>query len=94
MAWRTVRRALKGAAVGASVTAATAFAATTVLVGQARQARRTIPIAQAPPPRADGVYGAKLSGEPINLVVLGDSSAAGYGVRRPRETPGALLATG
>jgi lysophospholipase L1-like esterase len=28
------------------------------------------------------------------MVVLGDSSAAGYGVHRGRETPGALLATG
>ncbi len=28
------------------------------------------------------------------MVVLGDSSAAGYGVHRRRETPGALLATG
>ena len=28
------------------------------------------------------------------MVILGDSSAAGYGVHRPRETPGALLATG
>ncbi len=26
------------------------------------------------------------------MVILGDSSAAGYGVHRPRETPGALLA--
>lgn len=88
------RRALKAAAVGAGVTAATAFAAMTVLVGQAQQARRTIPMAQAPPPRGDGLYGAKLPGKPISLAVLGDSSAAGYGVHRPRETPGALLATG
>jgi len=91
---RVARRALKAAAVGAGVTAATAFAATTVILGQAQQARRTIPMAQAPPPRGDGLYGAKFPGEPISLVLLGDSSAAGYGVHRPRETPGALLATG
>lgn len=88
------RRALKAAAVGAGVTTATAFAATSVLLGQAHQARRTIPRAEAPPPRCDGVYGAKLPGEPLSLVVLGDSTGAGYGTRRPRETPGALLATG
>ncbi|HEX5595845.1 MAG TPA: SGNH/GDSL hydrolase family protein [Micromonosporaceae bacterium] len=81
-------------AVGASVAGATAFAATTLLLGQARQARRAIPIAQAPPPRCDGIYGSKLPGEPVNLVVLGDSTACGFGVHRPRETPGALLATG
>src|SRR5919107_5237414 len=51
-------------------------------------------MAEAPPPRCDGVYGAKCSGSPITLVLLGDSSAAGYGVHRARETPGALLATG
>src|SRR5690606_203988 len=32
-------------------------------------------------------------GPPITLVMLGDSTAAGYGVHRPRETPGALFAT-
>lgn len=65
-----------------------------VLLGQARQARRTIPMAEAPPPRCDGIYGAKFPGPPLTMVVLGDSSAAGYGVHRRRETPGALLATG
>jgi lysophospholipase L1-like esterase len=85
---------LKAVAVGAGVTTVTAFAATSVLLGQAHQARRTIPIAQSPPPRCDGLYGAKFPGEPISFVLLGDSTAAGYGVHRTRETPGALLATG
>lgn len=92
--WWYARRLAQLTAVGAGVTAATALAATTVLVGQAQQARRTIPMAQAPPPRGDGVYGTKFPGPALTLVVLGDSSAAGYGVHRPRETPGALLATG
>ena len=65
-----------------------------VLLNQARAARRVIPMAEAPPPRADGVYGPKFPGRALSMVVLGDSSAAGYGVHRPRETPGALLATG
>jgi lysophospholipase L1-like esterase len=30
----------------------------------------------------------------MTLALLGDSSAAGYGVDKPRQTPGALLATG
>ncbi|WDZ86892.1 SGNH/GDSL hydrolase family protein [Micromonospora cathayae] len=91
---RRARQVARFAAIGAGATAA-AFATTTgVLLGQAKQARRTIPMAEAPPPRCDGVYGAKLPGAPLTMVVLGDSSAAGYGVHRRRETPGALLATG
>ncbi|MFI1990159.1 SGNH/GDSL hydrolase family protein [Actinoplanes sp. NPDC020271] len=65
-----------------------------LLLRQAADARRIIPMAEAPPPRGDGVYGAKFPGKPLSLVILGDSSAAGYGVHRPRETPGALFATG
>lgn len=65
-----------------------------VLLRQAADARRIIPMAEAPPPRGDGLYGPKFPGKPLNMVILGDSTAAGYGVHRPRETPGALLATG
>ncbi|MEU2612754.1 SGNH/GDSL hydrolase family protein [Micromonospora sp. NPDC007271] len=93
-AWRDVRRIARLAAIGTGATVAATVATGGVLLGQARQARRTIPMAEAPPPRCDGVYGAKLPGPPITMVILGDSSAAGYGVHRRRETPGALLATG
>lgn len=79
---------LTGTAAGLTVLSAG------VLLNQARAARRVIPLAEAPPPRADGLYGPKFAGRPLSVVVLGDSSAAGYGVHRPRETPGALLATG
>lgn len=79
---------------GAAATTAAALAAAGVLYGQAGLARREIPRAEAPPPPGDGRYGTKFGGKPITLVMLGDSTAAGYGVRRPRETPGALLATG
>ncbi len=65
-----------------------------VLLRQAAEARRIIPMAEAPPPRGDGLYGGKFGGKAISMVILGDSTAAGYGVHRPRETPGALLATG
>lgn len=87
-------RVARLAAFGAGAAAAVAVATAGTLYGQARQARRVIPLAEAPPPRGDGVYGARLPGPPLTLVVLGDSSAAGYGVHRPRETPGALLANG
>ena len=65
-----------------------------LLLHQAADARRIIPMAEAPPPRGDGLYGPKFPGKPLSMVILGDSTAAGYGVHRPRETPGALLATG
>ncbi|MCF0094076.1 hypothetical protein B0E54_02916 [Micromonospora sp. MH99] len=92
--WRQAWRIARLAAIGTGATAAAAMATGGVLLGQARQARRTIPMAEAPPPRCDGMYGAKFPGPPLTMVVLGDSSAAGYGVHRRRETPGALLATG
>lgn len=68
--------------------------ATGVVIGQALIARRTIPAAEHPPPRCDGRYGFEHKGEAVRLAVLGDSSAAGYGVDAPRKTLGALLATG
>lgn len=73
-----------------------------VLVTEAKVARRTVgtQFEQAPP--ADGWYDAHgLRETPpadadsgILLAILGDSSAAGLGVERPDETPGAILATG
>jgi lysophospholipase L1-like esterase len=88
--WQVARWAAQGAAIGVGL----CLTAAGVILGQARQARRIIPQADSPPPRGDGVYGARLPGKPITMVVLGDSSAAGYGALRTRETPGVLLATG
>lgn len=77
----------------ASATLAGGFLAG-VLMGQAALTRRAIPRAEAPPPRGDGRYGSTHGGVPLRLVMLGDSTAAGYGVAKPRQTPGALLAAG
>ncbi|MBO0817550.1 MAG: SGNH/GDSL hydrolase family protein [Actinobacteria bacterium] len=44
-------------------------------------------------PAADGVYGGG-RGEPLTLIVMGDSLAAGLGADQPGQTPGALLAAG
>lgn len=63
-----------------------------VLIGQVAIARLTIPGAEAPPPRCGGNYGEGHSGAPLRLAVIGDSTAAGYGVFTREETPGALLA--
>jgi lysophospholipase L1-like esterase len=73
------------------------------LASQAAQARRTIPRAVDPPPRADGVYSP--GGGPVerwhrgvpfdlHLMIFGDSTATGYGCRTADEVPGVLLARG
>lgn len=90
---RITRLALAGVFGGAGAGVAGGLVAG-LLMGEARLARRTIPKAEAPPPRADGRYGTEHAGEPLRMVVLGDSTAAGLGVDRPRDTPAALLASG
>ena len=61
---------------------------------EAHAARRTIGNADGDPPDPTGWYGRGRPGPAVKLAVLGDSSAAGYGVQRVEETPGALLASG
>ncbi|WP_205475214.1 SGNH/GDSL hydrolase family protein [Nocardioides sp. SYSU D00038] len=66
-----------------------------VLRAEARLARKTIgQPREEPPPDATGWYGRGRPGPAIKVALLGDSSAAGYGVDRVQETPGALLASG
>jgi len=60
---------------------------------EARAARRTIGNAEGDPPDPTGWYGRGRPGPAIKVALLGDSSAAGYGVDRVEETPGALLAS-
>ncbi|MFJ6669715.1 SGNH/GDSL hydrolase family protein [Actinosynnema sp. NPDC091369] len=65
---------------------------------QSRRARVVIGVPDAPPLRADGVYGEGVHGEgggtPVRFAVLGDSMAAGLGVDDVAELPGVVLATG
>lgn len=66
-----------------------------VLTAEAKLARRTIGMPRdEPPPDSTGWYGRGRPGPAIKVALLGDSSAAGYGVDRVEETPGALLASG
>src|ERR687890_1560099 len=66
-----------------------------VLRGEAALARRMIGNAgDEPPPDSTGWYGRGRPGPAVKVALLGDSSAAGYGVDRVEETPGALLASG
>jgi lysophospholipase L1-like esterase len=69
-----------------------------VIVGESKLARRRIPQAVTDPPVSHdtswAAAGVSLNRPPIRLVMLGDSSAAGYGVHRDRDTAGAQLAIG
>ena len=61
---------------------------------EAAWARKRIGNATGTPPDATGWYGRGLPGPALKVALLGDSSAAGYGVERVEETPGAALGTG
>jgi lysophospholipase L1-like esterase len=89
-----LRRVARVTAVGGGSLGLAGVLAAGLLYGQAELARRTIPLADSPPPRCDGRYGTEYPGPDIRLALLGDSSAAGYGVDRARDTTGALLAAG
>jgi lysophospholipase L1-like esterase len=65
-----------------------------VLRAEARLARRTIGTTDNRVPDATGWYGRGRPGPAIKIALLGDSSAAGYGVNRIEETPGAWLGSG
>lgn len=66
-----------------------------VLATEARLARRTIGGPLDEPVRdPTGWYGKGRPGPVTRLALLGDSSAAGYGVDKVEETPGAHLASG
>jgi lysophospholipase L1-like esterase len=65
-----------------------------VLTAEARLARRTIGRLEGDPPSATGWYGHGRPGPTVDIALIGDSGAAGYGVERVQETPGALLASG
>ena len=61
---------------------------------EAALARKRIGNATGTPPDATGWYGRDLPGPALKVALLGDSSAAGYGVERAKHTPGAALGTG
>jgi len=77
-----------GGLLGASVTAYG------VLRAEAIMARRQIGNATGEPPSATGWYGKGRPGPALKVALLGDSSAAGYGVSNVQQTPGAHLASG
>ncbi|GAB3284154.1 SGNH/GDSL hydrolase family protein [Parasphingorhabdus pacifica] len=98
-------RVLRLAMFAAGMAGGLSGAAYGLLNGQSRYARRVIGPPSAEPPRADGVYLSDGAGpvaraafpagaEPLELAVLGDSSAAGLGAELSEEVPGARIARG
>ncbi|NKY13940.1 SGNH/GDSL hydrolase family protein [Streptomyces somaliensis DSM 40738] len=88
------RRIAVGAAYGGGGAGLLGVAAAGLLLAEVRLARRSVGGGAPLPPTADGLYGRGFDGDPLRLAVLGDSTAAGQGVRRVGQTPGALLASG
>lgn len=95
---RVARRIATAAAFGSGGISLLGGAAVGLVLAEVRLAKRVVGGSGDVPPRADGRYGsafAQLTGEPpLRLVFLGDSTAAGQGVHRAGQTPGALLASG
>ncbi|MFT4288460.1 SGNH/GDSL hydrolase family protein [Nocardioides sp.] len=65
-----------------------------VLLAEAKMARNKIGNATKQVHDATGWYGRDNEGPELRIALLGDSSAAGYGVDKVEETPGAVLASG
>ena len=95
---RAARRIAAGAAYGGGGIGLAGAAAVGLLLAEVQLARRRVGIGTPDRvPNAAGLYGGTLStavGAPLRLVMLGDSTAAGQGVHRAGQTPGALLASG
>ncbi|MCW2496786.1 MAG: Lysophospholipase L1-like esterase [Jatrophihabitans sp.] len=66
--------------------------------GEGKLAKRRIPISTDAPPTSDGTIwaapGVSAARPPIHIALAGDSTAAGYGAHRPRDTPAAQFAIG
>lgn len=95
---RVARRIAAGAAYGGGGIGLAGAAAMGLLLAEVQLARRHVGNGSTQHvPNAEGRYGHGYDtpGEPpLRLTMLGDSTAAGQGVHRAGQTPGALLASG
>jgi lysophospholipase L1-like esterase len=82
-----------GGGIGAAGIGALGLVGFGVLKVEAKLARRIVGKVFDSAPDDDGRYGSG-RGEPVELVVLGDSSAAGMGADTPQQTVGAIIANG
>jgi lysophospholipase L1-like esterase len=85
-----------GGVGGLALTGAAALAG--LIYGEVKLAERRIPKANTLAPESNDTIwaaaGVSRSRPPIRIAMLGDSTAAGYGAYRDRDTPGARLAIG
>ncbi|MFI6700190.1 SGNH/GDSL hydrolase family protein [Streptomyces sp. NPDC050509] len=90
------RRIAAGAAYGGGSIGLLGAAGIGVVLAEVQLAKRSVGGGTAPvPPSGDGWYGLAFGHtQPLRMGMLGDSTAAGQGVRRAGQTPGALLASG
>jgi lysophospholipase L1-like esterase len=65
-----------------------------VMRAQASWARRVIGPADTRPPPPEEMYGSWLPGEPLSVLVLGDSAAVGYGMETAEDTPPGMIGAG
>ncbi len=93
---RVARRIATAAAFGGGGIGLLGGAAVGLVLTEVRLAKSAVGTSAEVPPVADGRYGGFLDGggPPLRMAFLGDSTAAGQGVHRAGETPGALLASG
>ncbi|GAB3659863.1 SGNH/GDSL hydrolase family protein [Nocardioides korecus] len=88
------RRLAAAAAVGGGGLSLLGGSLYAVLKAEAGVARRLIGETDGRVPDATGWYGRGRPGPALRLALLGDSSAAGYGVHSVEQTPGAWLGSG
>jgi lysophospholipase L1-like esterase len=89
-----VRRFASTAAYGAGGLLGLGATVYGLLRAEEKLARKAIGVNGNRVPDATGWYGRGRPGPAIRIALLGDSSAAGYGVDTVEETPGALLGSG
>ncbi|MEZ0073410.1 SGNH/GDSL hydrolase family protein [Planotetraspora sp. GP83] len=91
---RAARRIATAAALGGGGLTALGAVTYGLLMAEAMVARRIVgqPHGLDGPP-ADGLYG-DFPGEPIRMVVLGDSTSVGLGMTDPADTPAVIIARG
>ncbi|WP_433498034.1 SGNH/GDSL hydrolase family protein [Sphaerimonospora sp. CA-214678] len=96
---RAARRIATAAALGGGGLTALGALTYGLLIAEAMVARRIVGRPHGDTgPDADGVYGPfpgdAVSGEPISMVMLGDSTAVGLGMTDPADTPAVNIALG